>query len=1009
MSVHDRAFVPTTRHWVLVTLCLLLLLATGLYRTHAVLYEHARNMAQQTLYSVGSTKGREIRQWLGDRLMFLTEPPNGIMVRSLNHLLKHPESEAATRELAARFRHMHAAIPEISSIWLYDLEGHPVMGSKAAHSLLDALHREDMRRVRELRRAGFIDLHRVDGATGNVVLDILVPLISGPEESEVVIGYGLFEIDPVQQLYPILGRWPVSSTTAESVLARREGADVVFLNPLRHKAAPPLSLRLPVDTPGLISGRALRGEGEVLAGADYRGAPVLGLVLEIPETDWLLISKMDESEIYQEARRDFVWITAVSVLFLALLLALGRVIFATLRARAREARYRLLAESGNDMIWLYDLAAQRFTYASPSVERVRGYTMAESLQQTLQDVLTPEAYRTAQAELSKWLAAFAAGNASDRTRTYEFAQTCKDGGTIDTEVAVTLIADAQGRPTHLQGITRDITERKHATDELRKFSLAVEQSPESIVITNLDGSIEYVNEAFVRATGYTREEAFGRNPRILQSGKTPKASYQEMWANLTRGLPWRGELHNRRKDGSEYLELASINPIRQADGRITHYLAVKEDITERRRIEEALAESEEKFRNIYDTINDALFIHDAESGRILDVNASACRLYGRSREQMVGLDIGEFSADGVPLARQTARERLRLAHEQGWQAFDWQARDSAGRQFWVAVNLKRLDLGGGQRVLAVVRDIDARKQAEEDLKRAYAEAKALNAKLTEAQNQLLQSEKMASIGQLAAGVAHELNNPIGFVSSNLGSLESYLKDIFAIIAAYEAAAAALQAPPLEAVRALKAQKDYEYLKTDIVQLMAESKDGLNRVAKIVRDLKDFSRAGDASFQWADLHQGLESTLNIVWNELKYKCTIKKDYGVLPQVWCVPSQINQIFMNLLVNAAHAIPEKGEITIRTRQQGEEVFVAISDTGTGIAPEHLNRIFEPFFTTKPVGKGTGLGLSLAYSIAQKHQGRIEVHSEPGTGTTFTLWLPIEAKEVENSETAVLPTPTP
>jgi signal transduction histidine kinase len=258
-------------------------------------------------------------------------------------------------------------------------------------------------------------------------------------------------------------------------------------------------------------------------------------------------------------------------------------------------------------------------------------------------------------------------------------------------------------------------------------------------------------------------------------------------------------------------------------------------------------------------------------------------------------------------------------------------------------------------------------------------------------------------------VAHELNNPIGFVSSNLGSLESYLKDIFAIIAAYEAAAAALQAPPLEAVRALKAQKDYEYLKTDIVQLMAESKDGLNRVAKIVRDLKDFSRAGDASFQWADLHQGLESTLNIVWNELKYKCTIKKDYGVLPQVWCVPSQINQIFMNLLVNAAHAIPEKGEITIRTRQQGEEVFVAISDTGTGIAPEHLNRIFEPFFTTKPVGKGTGLGLSLAYSIAQKHQGRIEVHSEPGTGTTFTLWLPIEAKEVENSETAVLPTPTP
>ncbi|MFA4968851.1 MAG: PAS domain S-box protein, partial [Sulfuritalea sp.] len=841
MSVHDRAFVPTTRQWVLVTLCLLLLLGMGLYRTHTVLYDHARNMAQQTLYSVGSSKGREIRLWLGDRLVFLNEPPNGVMAQSLAHQLKNRDATAATRELAARFRHMHAVIPEITSIWLYDLEGHPIMGSKAAHSLSDALHREDMRRVREQRRAGFIDFHRAHAATDDVTVDVLAPLISGPEEGEVLIGYALYEIDPKQQLYPMLARWPVTSATAESLLARREGTEMVFLNPLRHQAASPLSLRLPVDTPGLISGRALRSEGEILAGLDYRGEPVLGVVLSIPDTDWLLISKMDDSEIYGNARRQFLWISAMSVLVLALLLALGRVFVAALRARAREARFRLLAESGSDMIWLFELATQRFAYASPSVERVRGYTLAESMQQSLQDVLTPDSYRTVQTELPKWLAAFAAGQTTDRTRTYQLNQLCKDGTTIETEVVTTLITDAEGRVTHLQGITRDITERRRAEDELRKFLLAVEQSPESIVITNLDAEIEYVNEAFVRATGYSREEAHGQNPRILQSGKTPQPSYEEMWANLTQGLPWRGELHNRRKDGSEYLELASIAPIRQPDGRITHFLAVKEDITERRRIEEALAESEEKFRNIYDTINDALFIHDAESGRILDVNASACRLYGRSRKQMLGLDIGALSADAVPLAQQIARERLRLAHEQGWQAFDWRARDSNGRQFWVAVNLKRLELGSGQRILAVVRDIDARKQAEDDLKRAFAEAKALNAKLTEAQNQLLQSEKMASIGQLAAGVAHELNNPIGFVSSNLGSLEGYLKDIFAIIAAYEAAEAAIDAPPLAAVHSLKTQKDFDYLKTDIVQLMAESKDGLARVAKIVRDLKDFSR------------------------------------------------------------------------------------------------------------------------------------------------------------------------
>ena len=158
-------------------------------------------------------------------------------------------------------------------------------------------------------------------------------------------------------------------------------------------------------------------------------------------------------------------------------------------------------------------------------------------------------------------------------------------------------------------------------------------------------------------------------------------------------------------------------------------------------------------------------------------------------------------------------------------------------------------------------------------------------------------------------------------------------------------------------------------------------------------------------QWANLHQGLDSTLNIVANELKYKCTVTKHYGDLPQVWCEASQLNQVFMNLLVNAGHAIPDKGEITISTGQQGDEVFVAIADTGAGIAPENLSRIFDPFFTTKPVGQGTGLGLSLAYGIVQKHHGRIEVQSEIGKGTTFTVWLPINPPE--NNSSAVPPAP--
>ena len=289
-----------------------------------------------------------------------------------------------------------------------------------------------------------------------------------------------------------------------------------------------------------------------------------------------------------------------------------------------------------------------------------------------------------------------------------------------------------------------------------------------------------------------------------------------------------------------------------------------------------------------------------------------------------------------------------------------------------------------------------RLRLESELKLNLEQQRALNKQLEEAQSHLLQSEKMASLGQLAAGVAHELNNPIGFVYSNMGTLESYLNDIFAITTAYEEAELGVgdRPPALDRVLKLKKEKDYDYIKQDIFQLMAQSKDGLARMRKIVQDLKDFSHVGNEGWKWADLHKGLDSTLNIVWNELKYKCQVNKEYGTLPEIYCIASQINQVFLNLLVNAAQAIETKGIITLRTGIKNEEVWVEITDTGKGIPPEQINRIFDPFFTTKPVGVGTGLGLSLSYGIMQKHQGRIEVTSEVGKGTTMRLHLPVKPK---------------
>ncbi|HLP98820.1 MAG TPA: GAF domain-containing protein [Sideroxyarcus sp.] len=287
-----------------------------------------------------------------------------------------------------------------------------------------------------------------------------------------------------------------------------------------------------------------------------------------------------------------------------------------------------------------------------------------------------------------------------------------------------------------------------------------------------------------------------------------------------------------------------------------------------------------------------------------------------------------------------------------------------------------------------------RVRVEAELKANLEKQRALNKRLEEAQMHLLQSEKMASLGQLAAGVAHELNNPIGFVYSNMGTLENYLNDIFIINAAYEEAENSVgnNCPALEGVHKLKLAKDYDYIKQDIFQLMAQSRDGLARMRKIVQDLKDFSHVGEEGWKWVDLHKGIDSTLNIVWNELKYKCQVNKEYGTLPEVYCMASQINQVFLNMLVNAGQAIETKGVITIRTGVEGEEVWVEIADTGKGIPPEQIKLIFDPFFTTKPVGVGTGLGLSLSYGIMQKHHGRIEVSSEVGKGTTMRIWLPIK-----------------
>ena len=365
--------------------------------------------------------------------------------------------------------------------------------------------------------------------------------------------------------------------------------------------------------------------------------------------------------------------------------------------------------------------------------------------------------------------------------------------------------------------------------------------------------------------------------------------------------------------------------------------------------------------------------------RLLDANTSARTLVGRA------------------LPGQGPDALLALLPDEAWN----QSRDGgrwAGEVATPAGVVLEIVVRNGQGEgiglnLVTFDDVSQRNARQIELQQRHDELQAAHRRLAGTQEQLLQSEKMASIGLLAAGVAHEINNPIGYVHSNLGTLQEYIGALFALI---ECQDEALQSDDPDAarqqVRAQRERLDIDFILGDLPKLMAESREGIERVTKIVQDLKEFSYVGRGEpMRPSDLHKGLESTLNIVWNDLKYKVRVEKHYGELPLVECHLSEINQVLMCLLINAGQAIEHRGTIDIATGAEDGEVWVSIADSGCGIPPESLPRIFDPFFTSKPIGRGTGLGLAIAYSIVSKHHGRIEVSSEVGVGSTFRLVLPV------------------
>ncbi len=404
-----------------------------------------------------------------------------------------------------------------------------------------------------------------------------------------------------------------------------------------------------------------------------------------------------------------------------------------------------------------------------------------------------------------------------------------------------------------------------------------------------------------------------------------------------------------------------------------------------------LRSSEASYRLIAENTSDVIWSMNPHTGWFNYISPSVYKMRGYTAEEALLMPVDEaLTADSRILVHQVIADKLaEIAfgdHSNLFRQVELEQPCKDGSTIWVEVSATFvLDADGLlAEIVGVSRDITARRQAEVSLR--------------ELQTQLLHNEKLASIGQLAAGIAHEINNPMGFINSNLSTLGKYVDKFERYLATVEQLL--LQAGNddlLLQAATLRKELKLDYVRRDIRALLQESGEGTERVLKIVQDLKTFSRSDSTVLEQADINQCLDSTITIIWNQIKYVADLVRNYSELPRVLCNAQQLNQVFLNLLVNASHAIQAKGEqyqgtVTVSTRADHEYVYIAVSDTGCGMTEELQRKIFDPFFTTKEVGKGTGLGLSISYEIIKKHGGELTVASVPGEGSTFTVRLPIK-----------------
>ncbi len=527
---------------------------------------------------------------------------------------------------------------------------------------------------------------------------------------------------------------------------------------------------------------------------------------------------------------------------------------------------------------------------------------------------------------------------------------------------------------------QDITERKQAQDVMdgqrRFFQGILESIPNPVSYKDLSHAYLGCNRAFSDFFGRSEEEVIGKTISDIVAPEYAVGSTEADRKVLESGSPCKYETTLPRGDGQLRSVLVTKAPFSLLNGALGGVVGTFVDITEQRFLDEQVKEAKREWEETLDCLKDFVILTD-ELHRVRRCNRLLCDMTGKGFDEVLNEDWRDLLPDAGFEALSFNGVSGELVH-------------AASKRYY-GLNIYSMTETESERVTGYVislNDMTELRAMNEELKRTAQE-------LNEAQRAVYQQEKLASIGQLAAGVAHEINNPMGFISSNLTTLGKYLDKL----SAFETAMIGLMErdgnpETLGELKELRRSMKIDYILGDIQGLLEESHEGAERVRRIVQDLKSFSRVDETECKPTCINDCLTSTLNMVRNEIKYVAEVELDVAPdLPLLNCYPQQLNQVFMNLLVNAAHALEERGVIGIRTFRDGDDVVIQVRDTGKGIAPEHLTRIFEPFFTTKEVGKGTGLGLSISYDIVKKHGGSISVESRLGSGSTFTVRFPLNS----------------